>query len=218
MRHFRFTLTPSAGEFATTDRRMADMAGVTREAIRHLDLLSDGSAMAIYHLAGDPDALAAELADAPEVSAHHVFNTTGDRFHLHVHFEPDDPLLTLLRLGERYRTVTEPPIEFVDGGRSMRVTIGGIQEMVQAAAEEFPESVEVTIEQIGRYDPSRNSLVASLTARQREVLQVAIQQGYYDIPRRATHEDLSEELDCSAGTVGEHLRKVESRVLSSISV
>lgn len=218
MRHFRFTLTPTAGEFATTDRRIADLPGVARKTIRHLDLLSDGSAVAIYLLTGDHDRLEEELEGAPEVGSFHVFNIDDDRFHLHVHFEPDDPLLTLLELGERYRTVMEPPIEFVDGGRSMRVTIGGIQEMVQEAADDFPESVEVTIEQIGRYDPSRNSLLASLTARQREVLQVAIEHGYYDIPRRATHADLAEELDCSAGTVGEHLRKVESRVLSAMSV
>lgn len=217
MRHFRFTLTPSRETFATTDGRIAALDGVTREAIRQIDLLTDGTAMAIYLLSGDPETLETELERAPEVLDYHIFNVQGDQFHLNVHFEPDEPLLTLLELGERYRTVMEPPIEFVNGGQSMRVTIGGIQEMVQQAAEEFPEAIEVTIEQIGRYDPSRNSLLSSLTTRQREVLETAIREGYYDIPRGATHEDLAVELDCSAGTVGEHLRKIESRVLSSLS-
>lgn len=215
MRHFRFTMTPIAGGFSTTDRRIAETAGVDREAMLHLDLLTDGTAMAIYLLSGDASALDATLAEAPEVNDYSLFNTDETRFHAHVDFEPDDPLRTLLGLAERHRIVMEPPLEFLDGG-SLRATVGGIQEKVQDAATEFPGDVEVTIDQIGQYDPSRNSLLASLTDRQREVLAVAIREGYYDIPRRATHDDLAAELDCSAGTVGEHLRKVESRVLSSL--
>lgn len=216
MRHFRFTMTPTAGGFCTTDRRIAETAGVDRVAILHLELLQDGTALAIYLLTGDAAALDATLADAPEVDDHHSFNTDGERFHALVHFEPDGPLRRLLELAERHHIVMEPPLEFFDDSGSLRVTVGGIQERVQDAAAEFPGGVEVTIEHIGQYDPSRNSLLASLTDRQREVLAVAIHEGYYDIPRRATHEDLAAELGCSAGTVGEHLRKIESRVLSSL--
>lgn len=215
MRHFRFTMTPASDGFATTDRRIAETAGVDREAILHLELLGDGTAVAIYLLSGTPRALDESLGDAPEVRDYHLFNTDGTRFHAHLHFEPDDPMATLLELAERHRIVMEPPLEFLDGG-GLRATVGGIQAQVQDAAAEFPDSVEVTIEQIGQYDPSRDSLLASLTERQREVLAVAIDEGYYDIPRRATHDDLAAELDCSAGTVGEHLRKIESRVLSSL--
>jgi len=216
MRHFRFTMTPEDGGFSTADQRIGGAPGITREAMLHLDLLSDGTAMAVYLLSGDPSALTEVLESTPKVRSFHLFNTDGGQFHAHVHFEPDDPLLSLLQLGDRYRTVMEPPIEFVDDGGSIRVTIGGIQAMVQRAADDFPEGVEVTVEQIGEYDPSRDSMVASLTERQREVLEVAIERGYYDIPRRATHEDLATDLDCSAGTVGEHLRKIEARVLSSL--
>jgi DNA-binding CsgD family transcriptional regulator len=216
MRHFRFTMTPEDGWFSTTDRRIGSTPGVTREAMLYLDLLQDGTAVAIYLLDGDAEALAERLEAAPEVRSFHPFNTDRAQFHVHVHFELDDPLLALLELGQRYRIVMEPPLEFVDDGRSFRVDIGGIQELVQRAAADFPDGVEVAIEQIGQYDPSRNSLLGSLTGRQREVLRVAIDQGYYDIPRRATHEDLAARLDCSAGTVGEHLRKVEARVLSAL--
>lgn len=213
MRHFRFTMTPTGDGFATTDRRIAETADVDRKALLDLDLLTDGTAMAIYLLSGDASALDATLAEASEVVDHHVFNTGGTRFHVLIHFEPDDPLRSLLELAERHHIVMETPLEFLAGG-SLRATVGGIQENVQDAAAEFPSNVEVTIQQIGQYDPSRDSLLASLTNRQREVLEVAIREGYYEIPRRATHDDLAAELDCSAGTVGEHLRKIESRVLS----
>ncbi|MFC7194158.1 helix-turn-helix domain-containing protein [Halosimplex aquaticum] len=66
----------------------------------------------------------------------------------------------------------------------------------------------------GEYDPGVRQLFDRLTARQREVLETAVRAGYYDDPRRATHADLAAELDVSPATVGEHLRKIESRVFS----
>lgn len=38
----------------------------------------------------------------------------------------------------------------------------------------------------------------------------------YCVPREATHEDIAESLDLSAGTVGEHLRKIEATVTVAI--
>ncbi|MFC6732033.1 helix-turn-helix domain-containing protein [Haladaptatus sp. GCM10025893] len=57
---------------------------------------------------------------------------------------------------------------------------------------------------------------AALTSRQREVLDVALDLGYYENPRAATHADIAAEFDCAAGTVGEHLRKAEGAVLSEL--
>jgi predicted DNA binding protein len=37
------------------------------------------------------------------------------------------------------------------------------------------------------------------------------------VPRRATHQDIADELDLSTTTVGEHLRKIEARMLSEIA-
>jgi predicted DNA binding protein len=55
-----------------------------------------------------------------------------------------------------------------------------------------------------------------LTERQQEVLEVALELGYYDVPRQATHNDIAERLDLSVGTVGEHLQKIEARVFKTL--
>lgn len=57
---------------------------------------------------------------------------------------------------------------------------------------------------------------ALLTDRQREVLSVAVENGYYEIPRETTYEEIAAELGVSAGTVSEHLQKVEATVLSTL--
>jgi predicted DNA binding protein len=49
------------------------------------------------------------------------------------------------------------------------------------------------------------------------VLDVALDLGYYEVPRRATHRDVAEQMDLSVGTVTEHLQKVEARVFGTLA-
>lgn len=53
-----------------------------------------------------------------------------------------------------------------------------------------------------------------LTDRQREVLEFAFEEGYYDWPRESTGEELAAELDISPPTLSKHLYVAERKVLS----
>ncbi len=55
-----------------------------------------------------------------------------------------------------------------------------------------------------------------LTKKQREVIRVAYDSGYYDVPRKITSAQLGRALDLRAATVVEHLRKSEKRLLDAI--
>lgn len=59
-------------------------------------------------------------------------------------------------------------------------------------------------------------LLRLLTDRQREVRAVAEKLGYYDTPRRATHEDVADRIGLSIGTVTEHLQKIEASVFDQL--
>ncbi|PSP99260.1 DNA-binding protein [Halobacteriales archaeon QS_4_70_19] len=54
-----------------------------------------------------------------------------------------------------------------------------------------------------------------LTDKQREVLQTAIDAGYYEIPRNATLEELAEELDVSHQALSECLRRAQEALVTS---
>ena len=215
MRYFQIRLTPAEGGFHRLDTLTAAMPEVEREAILHLDLLNDGTGVALFSMQGDSAALAEMYEDEPLVRSYDVFDSDEEGFFAHVHFDPDSPADELLRIIDRHKLMIDPPLEFGADG-SLRVTAAGPQELVREAAVDIPDDVDFHLELIGEYEPQREGLVTMLTDRQRDVLRTAIEMGYYAIPREATHEDLAAQLDCSAGTVGEHLRKIEARVLSEL--
>lgn len=58
--------------------------------------------------------------------------------------------------------------------------------------------------------------LGQLTATQARVLRLAYAQGYYDVPRRTSTDDLAGMLQMDKGTVGRHLRRAERNLLNSI--
>ncbi|WP_136715871.1 helix-turn-helix domain-containing protein [Halorientalis salina] len=216
MRYFQLLLTPTEQEgFHEIDTLTAQHPAIDREAILHLNLLNDGTGVALFLMQGDSEALQEIYRDHESVLSYDIFDSEESGFHAHVHFEPDDPATALLEIVDRHKLYIDPPLEFNEAG-ALRLTAAGPQELVRQAAIDIPDSVDAHLELIGEYEPQRDSLVTMLTDRQQEVLQTAVEMGYYSIPRQATHEDLASQLDCSAGTVGEHLRKIEACVLSEL--
>lgn len=55
-----------------------------------------------------------------------------------------------------------------------------------------------------------------LTARQREVLETAFRDGYFDVPRGCTLEDLATKLDIDKSTASGILRRGENRILTQV--
>ncbi|MBV0902840.1 helix-turn-helix domain-containing protein [Haloarcula salina] len=53
-----------------------------------------------------------------------------------------------------------------------------------------------------------------LTDRQQEALRTAYELGYFEIPRRASLEDVAAELDISASSVSERLRRAQTQLIS----
>ena len=59
--------------------------------------------------------------------------------------------------------------------------------------------------------------VESLTSRQRSIVEVALEEGYFDYPRRITLRNLAKKVGVSASTVSEVLRRAEKKILSTYS-
>lgn len=126
------------------------------------------------------------------------------------------PLQTLMYEG--YLPIGPTTLE---NGRECFDLLLSDREELSKAVELLEEFGSVGVERISR-DFSRQvmpsvagwqELLASFPARQREILNVAFERGYYDIPRETTLEAIADEIGITKTTASNHLRKAERRVV-----
>lgn len=186
---------------------------MAREAVTRVHLLSGGvredDPAYIYYVEGDHEALADALAgtDADELD---VTSVDEDTCYVYLKRTPSEVELAIRETFTSGTLVATLPVVY-HGDGSVSADVVGASADVQAAVDAAP--VEVDVEAVGEYaGPSRGP---ALTDRQREVLQVAREVGYYDVPRSAGQDDVADELGVAPGTVAEHLRKAEARLVDA---
>jgi len=214
MRYVELTLRPGGDGFHPADKRLVDSPDVERVAIHHINQLDDGTIVFLHELRGDIESAREIFETSPEVLAYSI-SDDDEELHAYVHLGPNDTLATLFRLPQEYSIVVDTPIECLPDG-SIQVTSMADEETITEALGVVPDTVDVELETMGEYHPEKRQLFSLLTERQREILTIAIEAGYYDVPRNATYEDVADELDLAPVTVGEHLRKIESKILREI--
>jgi predicted DNA binding protein len=215
MRYAELVLDPGPAGFHPADRQFVESAAVERVAIHHLNQLDDGTIVFLYQLRGDPEQAKAILSEESDILAYSL-SREDTALHAYVHVDPNETVETVFRLPQEHSLVIETPIECLPGG-ALRVSVLGDQATFTEALDTVPDAFEVELETIREYSPNDRQLYSLLTERQQEILDTAIRAGYYDQPRTATYEDVAEQLDLAPVTVGEHLRKIEARILTEIA-
>lgn len=94
--------------------------------------------------------------------------------------------------------------------------IAGSQDGIRTVLEGFEDAdMTVMLEELHGYR-NEEAPLHRLTERQREVLEVAYENGYYTVPRTATTEEVAAELDVDPSTVAEHLQRAERNLMSEL--
>lgn len=98
--------------------------------------------------------------------------------------------------------------------RGATMSLVGSQDTIRGIINEYMDSgVSPELRKLGEYaGPDRP--MDQLTDRQRDVLQVAYKEGYYDVPRNASTEDVAAEVGIDPSTVAEHLQRAERNLLT----
>jgi len=195
------------------DWRLHTDPNLTRETIQKISLLNDGSFVVLYALRGHLEHAEEILANHPAVTEADV---TGDREGLaYIHVEGNFIVESLLTIVQMFEFVLDTPIECTDGC-GVRVRLVGDDATLQTAISMIPDPLDVTLEAMGDYDPTLDDVFTTLTARQREILTIAVEEGYYRVPRRTTTEDIADALSLDSSTVSEHLQKIEARLVKKM--
>lgn len=95
---------------------------------------------------------------------------------------------------------------------SLQGTHGSISRLIEEyeAAGFSPE-----LQRIGSYE-GYSRVLDELTERQREVLTVAFERDYYDIPRSVSGRDIAAEMGIEPSTVAEHLQRAEAKLVTQL--
>lgn len=112
------------------------------------------------------------------------------------------------------------PTELKDGAECFDLLLEDREELSDVV-EILNEFGPVNIERISRdfrreITPSAaewQELLSSVPQRQRELLNLALEQGYFSIPREVTLEELADQMDITKTTASNHLRKAERQVM-----
>lgn len=217
MRYLAVTFPASEAGGGSIYDSLVPYASRRRASLYNLTLLDDGTTLELVRVEGRRADIRAELDTRENLLAYEVFASTDRTHHVYQHVEQDSDLLWLLAHLKAHRLLIDFPISYDDHGVTVRIV--GEPELMQRAFDDLPETVrdELTIERLTEYVPDVPALGAGLTTRQREILETAVEIGYYDDPRRATVTDIATELGISQATASEHLRKLEARVFRTMA-
>jgi PAS domain S-box-containing protein len=181
--------------------------------------LEDGTARMLFVLRdGDPDAVAAAVADRAEIRrVTHVSDGAGGSV---LEFEVDRPPI-VDALAERGAEVTA----MTAAGGTVSVTAelpagADVRAVVDALADRYPSTAMRARRERDRQQRTRQELLADLeerlTARQRLALQKAFLGGFFDWPREVSGEELAASMDISPSTYHQHLRAAERKVVEEL--
>ena len=215
MRYVRTVIIPREGGLHPVDETLAAEPDLHRELLHNISLLDDGTAITLFQLSGDADR-ARDIAEESEEILDYQLSEGENHITVYAHFVPNQTIVDLLGLFREYELILDMPLEYTsDGG--LRAHIVGEEDLIREVIPKVPDGIGLNLEQISDYVPEEERLFAMLTDRQQETLQAALEVGYYEVPRQATHQDVADYLDRSDGTVGEHLRKIEAKVMAAIA-
>jgi len=214
MRCIENTITPKRWWFHPVDRFVESDPEIKRQSIQQINLLEDGTVVMLYELAGDREYIE-RIVDKHFEALAYSTSQMDENTLVWAHVEPSSLVEELLRIPQEYNIVLQMPLPFTKEGGVQCVFVGE-EDALREATKAIPEEVRVDVRRMGDYSPGLERFSTELTDRQAEILDAAIELGYYDDPRNATYDDIAERTDCTRTTVGEHLRKIEAKVMPEI--
>lgn len=217
MRYLQLRIQPPAGVRHPMHQFLVEEKSIRRAYLRHWNFSNPDYVAALLHVVGNADGgreeYVARLDAVDTISEYHVTPVDDRSFYVYIREKAKGFASQLRELLNETDLLLVPPIEYGSDG-AILVEVAGVQEALQALVADLPDHLSVSVSRLGEYDAYRESRASALTARQREVLDIARERGYYEIPRQTTVREIADEAGCSKSTAADHLRKAEARVMS----
>jgi predicted DNA binding protein len=195
---------------------LADSPAIAEARLVDWSMTASEQSTLLYIVDGDPTPFAEQAANTAGIDSVELSDTKQGRTYVLVVMRPlETPMFAAIhRASTQAGLIVRKPIIYRDGTMSARVV--GDAGALQRALEAAPDGVEVQIDTISQFYGHTDDPVVGLSDRQREAVAVALELGYYNQPRGATHEDVAAELDCAPQTASDHLQKAEANIIRAV--
>jgi predicted DNA binding protein len=214
MRYTVIRLTPAENGFGPIDRLTNNDSRIQRQTLNQIQLLNDGTAVLLCEVRTDSGTIEQTLENSSTTLAYQISKTESG-FLIYLHYQPGKLTIKALTLLEEHEIIIDTPLDFTaDGG--LRLTVFGEEQAIQTAAAAIPANIEMTVERTGEYESKSNTPFSRLTENQQETLKVAMELGYFDVPKGTTHDAIAEERNRTAGTIGEQLQRIEETIFEEV--
>lgn len=211
-----YTISPERG-YIDRGERALQAAGIRLLAVHYMEVLSDDSVVLVYEIDSDIDVLRRTLETSEGKLLEYAISTDADPLMAQLRVRPDETFQQLLDIHRSYGVSVNFPITYrTHDPVTVEMVELGPKDELRRRIDATREIATVRVTQLNPYEPSTRQLYQELTDRQREVLETAVELGYYRNPREATHADIAEALSCSASVVGQHLRRIETTLVTSV--
>jgi predicted DNA binding protein len=213
MKHLRVTNRPDVDAVPPIFRLIAASKQIREARLLGWNVSNVDRPSGLFAVDGDLAGFRADMETAKYVVEADVTPVDDDRFYLLLTLDAgaSSPIRPVFETLTSDGLVVVKPVVYRDG--AVHANIVGDAAVLQAAMEDLPPFLDVDIDEIGSYDGAPDAPAARLSDRQREAVLAALELGYYDTPRQATHRDVAETIDCAPSTASEHLQKAESKLV-----
>lgn len=218
MKYVRCTLRFSESTIHPVHRFIEEHDAMVKDRLLHGNITNTVDTY-LFYVEGEMDAYARALDRVPQISGYEMTpiggtdtNTGSQKFYAYVKQELIDTDVALFDAFTRDGIIIVPPVDFLGNGTA-RLTVLGESQTLEAALDAVPDGVRIDVDRIGEYDRYEGVFDPGVTDRQYEAVVTAFETGYYDVPSRGSIAEIAGEMDCSTGTVSEHLRKAERKII-----
>lgn len=180
------------------------------------NVLDDGTARFVFYVEGDRTAYRAGIESVDDIKSYEITPDGTASFYSMVVRERREGDRQLREILEGMGAVIISPVTFTSQG-TVRAVILGDPDVLRATLNDVPGDVTVRIDRFEGFCPPGSIRAANITDRQREAVEIAVDAGYYDVPREGSLADVADGLGCTSSTASNHLRKAESKVMHEVA-
>jgi predicted DNA binding protein len=193
------------------ERFLRDSEAVHRIEILAWDVTPGSVEYALAYVDGAIEPYRRRIESVDSIRDATLSPVDGESFHAYVCQETRESDEVWRQAFEDRSLVVVPPVVY--DGNGAGITVVGAPDNIRTLLTKIPDRIPVTVEEVGDYDRRHATIAADMTDRQFEVVSVALEMGYYEVPREAGLADVADALGCAQSTVSNLLRKAEGSVM-----